>query len=808
MPVAPAASRALSRIGLALLAALWTLAPALAAPRLALVIGNGAYEQVSPLINPLNDAADMARRLQEIGFEVTLATNLDRSKMNAAIRNLRRRAQQEQASVVAFFYAGHGVQVDGINYILPVDMIVPESRFDLDDTGVRVPDVLRNLQDAAQTALVFIDACREDPFKAATRNLRRSTSFSEPEMEPPGAGMLVAWSAGNGELAADGEGRNSPFTAALLEHIATPGVDIRTVLAMVRDAMDKSRTEQVSVTSDRIRGQFVLVEAKPEAPPPEPADIVIQTPPPPDELIVWQGIQNSTEAIDFELFLQEFPESRFARFAKMRLERLQQQAAPAADGPAASSRATPSTSAESTATPTPVVVPMAPKEPAATPPPAAEAAPAAEPEYAPAQASEPPVEPEPEAKVAALPDPRREEPAAPLVAPAPPVPEPTPAPPAALPAPVPAAPAPEDGLQPGPPPAERMWTKGKVNLRASPSRTGSLLGSLAPSTELTVLASRGGWLEVQSADGQHGYVFGELVTAQEPRVAAVAPDTTPAPAATKGTRKVGEVFRDCPDCPELVAIAPLSGTIGSPASEPGRYPDEGAPQTAKIDKPLAVGRYEVTFAEWDACAAAGGCGKYRPSDKGWGRGSRPVINVSHDDAQAYVSWLSRKTGKDYRLLREAEWELLARAGSSGPNPWNDDERRACSVANGHDETSRRANALGMLPFACDDGFATTAPVGSFAPNSLGLFDMLGNVTEWTADCYGPVPAVGGNPPKSCAERVVRGGSWGAPLDDMRYARRLGVPPKSRTSTDGFRVARGLSEGLLDRGGAPLVAGGG
>ncbi len=777
MPVARAAGRALSLIGLALLSALWALTPALAGPRLALVIGNGAYEQVSPLVNPLNDAADMARRLQEIGFEVTLATNLDRSKMNAAIRNLRRRAQQEEASVVAFFYAGHGVQVDGINYILPVDMIVPESRFDLDDTGVRVPDVLRNLQDAAQTALVFIDACREDPFKAATRNLRRSTSFAEAEMEPPGSGMLVAWSAGNGELAADGEGRNSPFTAALLEHIATPGVDIRTVLALVRDSMDKSRTEQVSVTSDRIRGQFVLVEPKPEPPPAEAPDIVIQTPPPPDELIVWQGIQNSTEAIDFELFLQEFPESRFARFARMRLERLQQQP------------------------------PLAPTEPAVTLPSPAQAAPAPEPEYAPAQASEPPVEPEPEAKVAALPDPRREEPAPALVAPAPPAPEPTPAPPAALPTPVPAAPAQEDGLQSGPPPAERMWTKGKVNLRASPSRTGSLLGSLAPATELTVLASRGGWLEVQSADGQHGYVFGELVTTQEPTVAAVAPDPPPA-AATKGARKVGEVFRDCAECPELVAVAPQSGTIGSPASEPGRYPDEGAPQTAKIEQPLAVGRYEVTFAEWDACVAAGGCGAYRPSDKGWGRGNRPVINVSFDDAQAYVAWLSRKTGKDYRLLREAQWELLARAGSSGPNPWNDDERRACTFANGHDETSRRANALGMLPFACDDGFAVTAPVGSFAPNSLGLFDMLGNVTEWTADCYGPAPVVGGNAPKGCAERVVRGGSWGAPLDDMRYARRLGVPPRSRTSTDGFRVARGLSEGLLDRGGAPLVAGGG
>ena len=796
MPVALVAHRAMSVIGLVLLAALWSLAPALAAPRLALVVGNGAYEQVGALANPLNDAADMARRLEEIGFEVTLATNLDRAKMYAAVRNLRRRAREAEASVVAFFYAGHGVQVDGVNYILPVDVIVPEIKFDLDDSGVRVPDVLRTLQDAAQTTLVFIDACREDPFKTATRSLRRSTSFAEPEMEPPGAGMLVAWSAGNGELAADGEGRNSPFTAALLEHIATPGVDIRTVLAMVRDAMDKSRTEQVSVTSDRIRGPFVLVEAKPEPPAAAPPELVIQALPPPDELIIWQGIQSSTEATDFALFLQQFPDSRFAPFARMRLERLQQEAA--RDQPPGGARATTRATTEPAATP-----PDAPAPAAATP----------QADYAPAEAREPEAQAgAAAAQIAALPAPERDEPAAALIAPAAPLPAaavppaPSPPPPAAVPAPPLTSPGDAKPPQLGPAPAERMWTRGKVNLRASPSRTGSLLGSLAPATELTVLASHSGWLEVQAADGRHGYVFGELVTAEDPTAAGAAPDAPAnAAAATKGGRRIGEVFRDCPDCPELVAVAPQSGVIGSPASEPGRYPDEGAPQTARIERPLAVGRYEVTFSEWDACVAAGGCGKYRPSDKGWGRGNRPVINVSHADAQAYVAWLSRRTGKDYRLLREAEWELLARAGSSAANPWNGDERRACAFTNGHDEASRRLNALGMLSFACDDGFATTAPVGSFAPNGLGLFDMLGNVAEWTADCYGPAPVVGGRPAETCAERVVRGGNWGAPLDDMRHARRFGVPPKSRTSTDGFRVARGLSEGLLDQGGAPLVA---
>ena len=126
----------------------------------------------------------------------------------------------------------------------------------------------------------------------------------------------------------------------------------------------------------------------------------------------------------------------------------------------------------------------------------------------------------------------------------------------------------------------------------------------------------------------------------------------------------GTEFRDCAECPAMVAVPAGSYTMGSPAAEAGRHADEGQ-RRVTIEEPFAVGVYEVTFAEWDACAAAGGC-RHRPGHGGWGRGRQPVIDVSWDDAQEYVAWLSSKTGRDYRLPTEAEWEYVARAGTATP----------------------------------------------------------------------------------------------------------------------------------------------
>lgn len=188
------------------------------------------------------------------------------------------------------------------------------------------------------------------------------------------------------------------------------------------------------------------------------------------------------------------------------------------------------------------------------------------------------------------------------------------------------------------------------------------------------------------------------------------------------------------------------------------------------------------------------------------------MNVSFEDAQAYLAWLSGKTGHTYRLLGEAEWEFVARAGDRGPNPWGGRDARACRFASLHDQVGLEANGSGWEAAACSDGHAKTAPVGTFAANAWGLHDTLGNVAEWTAGCWleDPVglPADGtaAQADGDCSRRALRGGSWQEYLDGMRYAARSSAPRGTRTGYDGFRVARDLDEGLAMP--APVVSEGG
>ena len=181
-------------------------------------------------------------------------------------------------------------------------------------------------------------------------------------------------------------------------------------------------------------------------------------------------------------------------------------------------------------------------------------------------------------------------------------------------------------------------------------------------------------------------------------------------------------FRECTPrqqgtdyCPDMIVIRAGPFLMGSPASEPGQH-------TVAIAKPLAVSKYELTFAEWDTCATYGECAK-GIIDNGFGRGQRPVINVSWDDAQTYVRWLSKMTGKTYRLLSEAEYEYATRAGTTTAYPWASDDPNSLVG---------RANCDG-----CGGkwGNKQTAPVGQFPANEFGLYDMVGNVWEWVEDCY-------------------------------------------------------------------------
>ncbi|MBI1383663.1 MAG: SUMF1/EgtB/PvdO family nonheme iron enzyme [Rhizobiales bacterium] len=336
------------------------------------------------------------------------------------------------------------------------------------------------------------------------------------------------------------------------------------------------------------------------------------------------------------------------------------------------------------------------------------------------------------------------------------------------------------------------------------------------STSCAVLAS---YLEAHGQSPFARYATarqGELNCGEEKVAVGTFPETpalAPAPSPSAGcagvmTEVVGkgrvcldpadEARREFQDChgslcgPRMVVVPAGSFMMGSPASEEGRDEDEGPQRRVTIRQPFAVGKFEVTFAEWDACVAGGGCTD-RPQDRGWGRGRQPVINVRWDDiTRQYLPWLNRKLGLSgaaaYRLLSEAEWEYAARAGTTTPFSFS------ATI------TTDQANYDGNYTYGSGPKGPyrdRTVEVGSFAPNAFGLHDMHGNVWEWVDDCYvesyARAPTNGSAVTDSgCASRVLRGGAWVDDPFDLRSASRFGTNSGNPYVSLGFRVARSLS----------------
>ena len=247
--------------------------------------------------------------------------------------------------------------------------------------------------------------------------------------------------------------------------------------------------------------------------------------------------------------------------------------------------------------------------------------------------------------------------------------------------------------------------------------------------------------------------------------------------------KPGATFRECAkDCPEMIVISAGAFVMGSPASEPDRKADEGPQRQVVIAKPFAVSIYNVTFDDWDACVKVGGCPDY--SDGGMGRGRKPMVHVTWDDAQNYVAWFSLMTGAPYRLLSEAEWEYAARAGTTTPYYWG------AEIGKGN------ANCV-TCGSAWDD--RQTSPVGSFAPNKFGLYDMAGDVWQWTHDCYhadySGAPADGSAwTNERCWDRVARGGAYRSPLRLLA----LGDTPQGSTPATAIATSDSASPGRSRR----------
>jgi formylglycine-generating enzyme required for sulfatase activity len=274
-----------------------------------------------------------------------------------------------------------------------------------------------------------------------------------------------------------------------------------------------------------------------------------------------------------------------------------------------------------------------------------------------------------------------------------------------------------------------------------------------------------------------------------------------------GAHTAGNAFRDCPTCPEMVVVPAGSFTMGSPASEAMRDPDE-MQHKVTFARPFAVSKFPVTWDQWEACVRDGACegheveialhsgpdGKWNKDYVDHGRGTRPVVGVSWYDAQVFAGWLNKKTGKDaYRLVSESEFEYAARAGTTAAYPWGE--------APDHDYANfgkSSGKGLGGETGGRDVWLNDTSPAGSFPANAFGLHDMLGNVYQWVEDCYEPNAELlpkDGSAMKSgnCAVRVMRSTSFMSNPHTLRSANRAGQysPTLRGRNYLGFRVAKTL-----------------
>ncbi len=277
-------------------------------------------------------------------------------------------------------------------------------------------------------------------------------------------------------------------------------------------------------------------------------------------------------------------------------------------------------------------------------------------------------------------------------------------------------------------------------------------------------------------------------------------------------------FKDCADCPEMVALPAGEFMMGSPESERGRLDVEGLPRSVSIPKQIAIGKFEVTLDQFSVFVAETGmtvgnsCKVIAAFDRAplvWGppeasfrqpgfdvKGSHPVVCVSWHDAQAYVTWLRRRTGKPYRLPTEAEWEYAARAGTRTRYSFGNDENALCTYARFADLSSQFGWRDGCRS---EIGTYGPLPVGSLKPNPWGLFDMHGNAWEWVEDCWTPnaleIPTDGSafSRPGNCEVGVVRGGSFAAGSRRVRSAIRAPVNTTTQAYNNGFRVALWLGD---------------
>ena len=286
---------------------------------------------------------------------------------------------------------------------------------------------------------------------------------------------------------------------------------------------------------------------------------------------------------------------------------------------------------------------------------------------------------------------------------------------------------------------------------------------------------------------------------------------------------IADSFRDCADCPDMIIIPDGRYLMGSTAAEiedgiNWTFPAEKIVHDVNITKPFAVSKYPITRTEFATFAHNNllpehGCKIVKSEAQDWPinhdanwehpgfmqTDKDPVVCINWHDAKLYVEWLSRSTGKHYRLLSESEWEYVARAGTTTQRYWGNDYDHTlqCLYANGADIATQRVYE-DWTGADCDDGYAYTSPVGTYRPNSFGVYDMLGNVLQWVEDCFQDTyegASVDGTAltPAVCLKRVLRGGAWNISPRSIRAANRFRNQPSERINNYGIRVGRDITE---------------
>lgn len=832
--------------------------------RIALVIGNSAYEHATALPNPRNDAVAIGDALQDVGFDVTVSIDLDQRGMQAALRDFGLKA--ETADVAMVYFAGHGIQVADQNYLLPTDAQLKRER-DLIYEATPLSIVAAEVAQARQLGMVILDACRDNPL---AENLRQSLGpvrsklvglgMARVEDVPPDT--LIAFSTRFNQLAYDGAGSLSPFTSALVKHIQEPGLELNLFFRKVRDTvLDLTANRQEPRTLDALGAMPFYFTAPKSNQPPELGEIKplvvedgsglvnieIGAPTDADDdsltievmgLPAFGVVENADEeVIQFgdELTIEEL-EALTYRPTKGRLGEAGAFLFVIRDGEGGvtagriqidvirSNNVPVVASAQEVNWPSIPLGIEAPTDPDGDPLeikvlsvpsvgyikngeeileigdkltidefanlmldpstglagefsyevaddhggvstssvsltlPGIDISDVAsvEQQSAPAPSSETGnLEPQ---VSATAPDSTND------------------------------TEAKDDAGSEAQINVSFLETLTASNIRNAPGTSARWVAAVPAGARLKLIqkVEDENWFQIETLDGTAGFISGSLVKIVEDQLAE-APAAVDAPVETESEPEIevaavdptdlesGE-FVECEICPIMVELPSGQFQMGSSDGDRSEQPV----RDVVIEQSIAIGKYEVTQAQWQACAGAGFCSQIADADPD--EDQRPVQNVSWADAENFVAWLRSETEQAYRLPTEAEWEYAARAGTSTKFWWGD------SFEDG------RANCA-----ECGDEWNRKRPsnVGLYEANPFGVYDMNGGVSEWVADCwianYQDAPSNGAARSLSfCPQRVLRGGSWRSEKDDISSSSRFRYDAQVRYYTNGFRVARDLN----------------